>query len=248
MIPGSEEDLALINAQNKVLTKWNDLKQAGVTRNDIFKQFEKVYGVRPQNVHLNEGICNDYHHHCYNVQGEILFTKKSSQPCTTISTQQPFINNSEDHITQTHTLTGQFTKSATVSVTHSSSFSFGEEIAIHSDALGIGTDFSYEFKIKNSVGHESSTSNTITVSDTETVTLPPGHSVNLKLVTEWTKETQEFEIPITISGRTGANFHHRVEEHYYWFLWVPEGLKSSIRGTVDCSYNAKTSIIAESLH
>jgi len=257
MIPGSEEELALKDANkqevalkdaNKVLTKWNDLKQAGVTKNDIFKQYEKVYGVRPQNVHLNEGICNDYHHHCYNVQGKVLFTKKSSQLCTTVSTQQQFINNSDDLVTQEHTLEGKFTRSATVSVTHSSSFSFGEDISIHSDALGIGTDFSYEFKVKNSIGSESSTSNTITVSDTETVPLPPGHSMNLKLVVEWTKETQEFEIPITISGLTGANFHHKVQGHYYWFLLAPDGLKSSIRGKVDCAYDVKTSIIAENLH
>jgi len=82
-------------------------------------------------------------------------------------------------LTQAHTLEAQFTKSAKVTVTHSSSISFGQDISIHSNALGIGVDNSYEFKIGNSAGSESTSSNTITISDTETVTVPPNHGMNL---------------------------------------------------------------------
>ena len=157
----------------------SDLNDAGVTRDDIYKQFTKEFGVGPQDVHINEGICREYGRYCYNVQGDVSFANKSSQPCTMVSAEQTVTNTDSIPLTQAYTQEAQFTKSAKVTVTHSSSISFGQDISIHSNALGIGVDNSYEFKIGNSAGSESTSSNTITISDTETVTVPPNHGMNL---------------------------------------------------------------------
>ena len=123
-IPGSDEEPTLNKAANKVLTKMSDLNDAGVTRDDIYKQFTKEFGVGPQDVHINEGICREYGRYCYNVQGDVSFANKSSQPCTMVSAEQTVTNTDSIPLTQTCTLEAQFTKSAKVTVMHSSSSNF----------------------------------------------------------------------------------------------------------------------------
>lgn len=56
--------------------------------------------------------------------------------------------------------------------------------------------------------------------------------------------SEEFEIPITISGETGANFPHPVGPggHYYWFLGLPRVFESKLTGVVDSAYDATGSV------
>ena len=103
-------------------------------------------------------------------------------------------------------------------------------------------EFQTTFTVENSVGSTSSTSSDVTVSDSLDITLQAGQKVKAELEITWESLTEEFEIPFTIEGWTGARFPKRVDGHYLWFLTLTNKYAtptSTLRGVVECAYDIK---------
>ena len=235
---------------NQVLTTWDDLSQAGYPKASFSDKYKEVFGKSPDDVHVNEGICVTYGHYCYNIQGDCTYRNRGTTTITRVGAEEQLMNNTDDTVTYHVQLSTSQTKSATVTVTDTTSFSFGNKITVGSKLLGIQAEFSNSFTFTNSTGSSSSTSHSITVTDSIDVPMPPHSKKVAKLNVSWTKMTEDFEIPFTIQGWTGANFPKRVKDHYYWFHTVSPWFgvpQSTLRGTLDCAYDIKGSIEVDPL-
>ena len=228
--------------KNSVLTTWDDLAQAGISPKDVENMYEEHFKKKPDNEYLNEDICKEYGHYCYNIQGTPKYYNQKKTKMTSLGNERIIANNSDVPATYHVTLSSSHSKSASVTVTNTASFSFGSTITMGSELLGIGAEFQTTFSIENSVGSTSTTSSDVTVSDSIDITLQPRQKVVARLDVSWESLTEEFEIPFTIEGWTGAKFGKRVEGHYYWFLNLSVGFPtptSTLRGTVESSYDIK---------
>lgn len=221
-------------------TTWNDLSNAGFGKAKIRQQYKEAFGIYPDDVHVNEGICVEYDYYCYNHLGQVHTGAKGTAVVSDVSSSRDLENDTDEEITHEVTLTSQFNDSETLTITNSSEISFTAGITVGSKELGLEASFSESFTFRNEVGSSSTHSRSTTISDTVTVIVPPHSKKRIELVVTWQKMTEDFEIPITISGRTGANFPRRVGNggHYYWFLGLPRDFESKLTGVVESAYNA----------
>ena len=222
-------------------TTWNDLHNVGFGKSKVRQQYKETFGTHPDGVHVNEGICVKYGHYCYNYLGDVHTYAKGVSVVSDVTASRDLENDTDTEVTQEVTLSTDFAQSLTMIVTKSSEISFTGSITLGGEKFGLKTALSETFTIKNEVHSECKHSRSTTVSDTVTVTVPPHAKVRVELAVTWTKMTEDFEIPITISGYTGANFPHRVGHghgHYYWFCPVPPNLKSKVTGVVESAYDA----------
>ena len=237
-----DSDVKRTVPSNYVLTTWDDLAKAGISPKGVEKMYDKKYGVTPDKVYLNDGICKDYGHYCYNIQGVPKYNNQKRKTMTKLGDSRVIENNSDFTVKYHVTLSSSHTKSASVTVTNSSSFTFGGSITMGSEQLGIELEFQTTFTVTNSVGSTSSTSSDVTVSDSLDFTLDAGQKVEAQLEITWESLTQEFEIPFTIKGWTGASFPKRVKNHYFWFMTLKNKYDtptSTLRGVVECAYDIK---------
>ena len=229
-----------VSDQRLQKTTWNDLTNAGFGKSKVRQQYKEAFGIYPDDVHVNEGICVQYDHYCYNRLGKVHTGAKGTTVVSDVKASRDLENDTDEEITHEVTLTTQFTNSATLTVTNSSEFSFTGSITVGAKDLGLEASFSESFTFKNEVGSSCTHSRSITISDKVTATVPPHSKKRIELVVTWKKMTEDFEIPITISGMTGANFPRPVGNggHYYWFMGLPRVFESKLTGVVESAYDA----------
>lgn len=243
VIPGITPSHGGASDPNKVLTSWEDLAGAGISQDYVKKMFESnFHGETPKSLHLNEGICVTFGHYCYNTPGTATYSNTKMVVRDKVADTKNISNHSNFPIKSTVKLTTEESRSATLTVTKESSFTFGNSISVSAAELGISDTFSESFTIKNTVGSTDTSSTKVTVEDSIMISLPPNSSVVAELEVTWTQLTEDFEIPIAINGMVGADFGKRVNGHYYWFLELP-ARNSTMKGKVLCAYDIKGDII-----
>ena len=235
-IPAPLQNINSLTADS-TRTTWDDLLTLKTTKNDVFDMFRDRFGEKPTAVYLNEGICIDYGHLCHNVLGKISYEVLGTKPITNVAKSNKIYNDSGNKVDVNVVLKASEYKSASVTITESSSLSFGSKITIGSKALGIAAEFSNQFTVENSVGSTSSSSTAVEVGDNIVVHLEPNSKAQVKLDVQWTQMKEKFTIPLNVSGMVGADFGHQVEGHYYWFLVLPSTLHSNRTGSVETAYN-----------
>ena len=218
-------------------TTWKDLNAVNISKNCVSEMFQTGFNEKPKAVYLNEGICITYGHLCHNVLGKISYGAQSTMPITKVAKSNKIYNDSGNKVDANAVLTASEYKSASVTITESSSLSFGSKITIGSEALGIAAEFSTQFTVENSVGSTSSSSTAVEVGDNIVVHLEPNSSAQVELDVQWTQMKENFTIPLTVSGMVGADFGHQVKGHNFWFLGLPSNLHSSLTGSVVTAYN-----------
>lgn len=231
------------------LTTWDDLSKGGVTRETIYDMYKKQFGQRPKSVFVNEGICNKYDHYCYNYYGKASFYNTRPSVMQAVGESTILTNNDAEELTQTAELSASRAKSASLTVTKATEFSYGATISVSAAELGIESQFSYNFTLQNSVGSTSSTKEAVEVKETTTIKLKRGEKVKVDLNMQWDIIKEDFKIPFYIEGWTGADFGHKVNGHHYWFMnlgYLPDGLPSLsyLEGTVETAYNIHGSLVA----
>ena len=229
---------------NSVLTTWDDLAKAGISLKGVENMYVDEFKETPDKEYLNDGICKEFGHYCYNVQRAPQYINQKKKKLTSLGNSRVIENNSDFPVTYHVTLSSSHSKSASVTVTESASFSFGNAITMGSEELGIEMQFQTTFTVENSVGSTSSTSSDVTVSDSLDITLQSGQKVEAQLEVTWESLTEEFEIPFIIDGYTGARFPKRVQGRYLWFLPLTykskyDTPKSTLRGVVECAYDIR---------
>ena len=234
-VPNEQQDV------KKVLTTWKDLEAGGLSRHDLIKLYKQNYGRPPHS--------KEYGKYCYNILGDASVLRKSIMPRNIVGDLKTLKNYWDEPATFSVTLEATHEKSASLSVTRTSSFSFSEKISITSVELGITSELYYEFEIENSVSSESTTSDTITIKDSVDITLQPNSSVLVRLDIRWQEENAEIEIPINIVGYTGGDYPKPMDGHHYWFPWLPDWvqLKSSIHANMIVAYDIQGEITLQKL-
>ena len=236
---------------SSVLTTWNDLYSAGITRKVIQDGYEKRFGVRPENIHLNDDFTQQYGWYSYNYLGDLKITNVHVEPKTSVNNERRLINEGNLNASHLVTLTSTMSNSATTTVTGRSEISTTAKITVGGEELGLGAEFSNTFTISNEVGSSNTKSSDITVGDTLIVSIPPFSTKKVHLNVTWTSMTADWEIPVYIdsNGYTGVDFGRRVEGHYYWAMpharLADPPFQSMLRGRLDASFNTKGSIIVD---
>ena len=228
---------------SEVLSTWDDLSRAGYPTSFWRKAFDERFGKTPNTLSLNDGICVEYGKYCYNIQGFPTYRNRSTSKAFKVGAERIVENTSSDTATYNVTLSTTMSQSCSVIVTESSEFSFGNSITIGAEALGLSSEITTTFTVKNEIGSESSTSTEVNLSDTVTITVQPQAKKVIKLMVEWTELEEEIEIPIEIDGWVGGKYDKKVKDHYYWYITVDSAVgstpESKILGKVDASYNIK---------
>ena len=228
-----------------VLTTMSDLYAAGITKKVIQDGYEKEFGVRPDNQHINDDFCHEWGWYSYNYLGEVEIINVQVQPKSRSSHERYLTNDGDKPFTHTITVTSTESNSATVTVITKSEISTTAKIIVGAPELGLGAELSTTFGFSNEVGSSNTHSSSITVGDTVKVTVPPHSKRRVYLEITWTSKTADWEIPVTIdpSGRTGVDFHKRVKGHYFWGIshasLATPPFKSVMRGRLDASYDTK---------
>ena len=175
IMPSAKEFVTLGKSKNKneSLTTWGDLSEGGVSKSAVFEMYRKRFGENPKEIFLNENICEKYHHYCNNSCGKATFFDANEKLLQTIGSSRTLINDSDVDVTYDVTLSASKAKSASVTVTTTSGFSFDQSISVGAESLGLGSEFSSSFTFENSVGSTDSTSESVTVTDSLHLTLPP---------------------------------------------------------------------------
>lgn len=203
-----------------VLTTMDDLYVAGITKKVIQDGFEREYGVRPDNQHINDEFCHQWGWYSHNYLGQIKITNVAVRPKSSSSNERYLTNDGDVPVKHTLKVTKTVSNSATLTVTTKSEFSTAGKITVGAPELGLGAEFSMRFGISNEVGSTKTQSSSVTVGDTVKVTIPPHSKIRVYLEVTWISKTADWEIPVTIdpSGRIGVDFHKRVKGHYFWSM------------------------------
>ena len=239
------------NTHSAVLTNWNDMYVAGLNIKVIQDGYQKIFGVRPDNQHLNDDFAHKWGWYSYNYLGNINVTNVNIQPKSSVSNERYLTNDGDNDVTHTITLTSTVSNSATTTVTSISEISTTASITVGAEELGLGASFSDTFTFSNEVGSSHTQSTDITVGDTISVTVPPYSKKRVYLQVTWTSKTADWEIPVTIDpqGWTGVDFHKRVNGHYFWgvehAVLADPPFKSVMRGRLDAFYDINGTIIVE---
>ena len=239
------------NTDSAVLTNWNDMYVAGITTKVVQDGYQRMFGVRPDNQHINDDFTHKWGWYSYNYLGDINIINVKVEPKSSVTNERHLTNDGDNDVTHTITLTSKVSNSATTTVTSKSEISTTTSITIGAEELGLGASFSNTFTFSNEVGSSHTQSTDITVGDTVTVTVPPHSKKRVCLKVTWTSKTADWEIPVTIDpqGMTGVDFHKRVKGHYFWGVQhaalADPPFKSVMRGRLDASYDTKGDIFVE---
>lgn len=231
---------------NQVLTRWDDLSKAGCTRAAFFKKYEELYSTRPDCVYVNEGVCMDYGHYCYTIQGECSYNDQIQSTVMRSGDSKELVNNTDQPVTYHVQLKATQSKSLSVTVTKESEYSFGNTISVNAKELGIQGQFSTsDIILENSIGFTNCITDSVEVAESVDVTLKPGERAVAILDITWTELKQNFSVPFVIDGWCIAKFPKIVNGHYYWFYDISSFFdtpESNLHGKVDCMCNVKGTI------
>ena len=239
------------NTGSAVLTNWNDMYVAGITTKVVQDGYQRIFGVRPDNQHINDDFAHKWGWYSYNYLGDINVINVNVQPKSSVSNERYLTNDGDNDVTHSITLTSTVSNSATTTVTTKSEISTTASITIGAEELGLGASFSNTFTFSNEVGSSHTQSTDITVGDMVSVTVPPHSKKRVYLQVTWTSKTADWEIPVIIDpqGMTGVDFHKRVQGHYFWGVQhaalADPPFKSVMRGRLDASYDTKGTVVVE---
>lgn len=137
-----------VSDQRLQKTTWNDLSNAGYGKSRVRQQYKESFGIYPDNVHVNEGICVQYNHYCYNRLGKVQTDAKGITVVSDVKAFRDLENDTDEEITHEVMLSTEFSDSATLTVTNSSEFSFSGGITVGAKELGLEASFSESFTFK----------------------------------------------------------------------------------------------------
>ena len=176
------------NTGSAVLTNWNDMYVAGITTKVVQDGYQRIFGVRPDNQHINDDFTHKWGWYSYNYLGDINVINVNVQPKTSVSNERYLTNDGDNDVTHSITLTSTVSNSATTTVTTKSEISTATSITIGAEELGLGASFSNTFTFSNEVGSSHTESSAITVGDTVSVTVPPHSKKRMCLQVTWTRK------------------------------------------------------------
>ena len=238
-----------IRSSNNTLTTWDDFQACGVSKSKISDMYKTSFSnTTPDAIHLNDSFTNQYGWDSFNILGDTIVENQSISPMFSVAYSQYTRNEDpQETISPAFTLTASHEKSATVSVSQTSSIGYQQTITIGAPELGLGSEFSTSFNITNESGSSSTTSTTLTISQLAQPRVPPLSKVLVTFKLLWTSNTCTWRIPIRIDpyGLTGAQFPKAVpptsggSKHYHWALYNNSfgDLRSEMRGKMDASYD-----------
>jgi len=237
----------------QVLTNWDDMIACNMPKGSVMDAYQREFGTKPDDVHLNDDFCKNYGWLSYNNVGDVTYYNVVIKPTSKVESERILTNKTDTAYTQEVTLSTTVDNSVTATVTSASSVSTSNAITVGSEAFGIQDEFSQSFTFSNEVGSSDTKSKSITVADTVTVTVQPHSQVRLYLQVTWDSRTEDWDMPVKIDprGMTGAQFPKTVGPggHYYWgvshgHFFNPPFL-SKMRGTLLASYNTTGRVIVE---
>ena len=235
-----------------VLTTWDDLKTVGITTDILRDGYQRIFGVRPNNQHMNDAFTHKNGWYSYNRRGPIKVVNIEERPKTSIAVERYITNDDDAEITYNVDLTATVTDSATATVTSRSQISTTASVSADFKSLGLGlnAELSTAFTFANEVGSSKTKYQKIIVgAKNYPVTIPPHSKKNVSLVLSWISKTADWEIPITIDpmGLTGVDFHRQVNGHFYWGVYhstiANPPFTTRIRGRFDASYGTKADTV-----
>ena len=211
----------------------------------------KEFGVRPNDIHLNDGFAHQWGWYSYNHLGDVKLTNVRIEPKSSSDNGRDVINGDNAVASHRINLMTTMSNSATTTVSSKSDISTTGTITVGGEELGLGAEFSNTFTFSNEVGSTHTKSSDITVGDLVIVSLPPHTKTRVYLNVTWTSKTADWAIPVTIdpNGYTGVDFGRKVRDHYYWgsphALLADPPFQSMMRGRLDASYDTKGVVVIE---
>lgn len=237
---------------------FGDLKDLGSSPDAVRQKFTEYFNSQPQGLALNSEtyfaavkppITEQYGHPCYKVVGNFVYQVPTISPDDQrVVALSWAVNNTDEEQDVAVTLSGSRSKSTTVTWQQD----VGLKVTAEVTAKEI-FKFGGEISVTESVGKQWSQSEDVSVSTTVTVKVPPRSKRKVTIVGTHRQESVNFQAPISVWGYFGANYDHRVRDHYYWFLSsnlvLPQS-SGTIRGTLKHAdvYELHTQIdVAESI-
>ncbi|TKI58206.1 hydralysin-2 [Brevibacillus antibioticus] len=227
-----------MSVQEKLL--FADLPALNSSPESVRQAFKNRYGVNPDGIALNSetyfdavepAITERYGHPCYKTVGPFSYSNGASQP--------PI-----DEVVSSHTAVNRGKEKATLTLEVQASWMNEQSWSSESTTgLTISTSFGIEgvfqsgleFSISTTVGESKSETESKTATATVEVTVPAKSKKKITMVGTKLKESMEFTAPIEVTGRFGANFPKKVEDHYYKFTdaaLVLNKTTGEIKGTI----------------
>ena len=249
----SKKVMMMTGNMGDVLTNWDDMIACNMPKSSVMDAYQKEFGTKPDDVHLNDDFCKHYGWLSYNNVGDVTYYNVAIKPMTNVESERILTNTTDTPYTQSVKLSTTVSNSATVTVTSASSVSASNTITVGSEAFGIEDEFSQSFTFSNEVGSSSTQSISVTITDTVNVTVPPHSKVKMYIQVKWDSRTQDWDMPVEIDpyGMTGAQFPKPVGDggHYHWgvshgYFFNPPFM-SKIRGTLLASYNTTGEVVVE---
>lgn len=221
---------------------FSDLQGLGSSVDSVTKKIEKKFNATPDGFCINDNgtsgaylyengttVCTNYGWWCNKTAGEVTYqdggTNKGS---STVLGTQIVENASDEEVTQTVTVTGVKTSSTTIS----SSITTGLELKASFTVTGV-FETGVGFNMSTTVGNSQEDSNQWRVGETVTVKVPPNSKVELEIAGTIATSTVGFSFPVELTEGCyfGANFPHRVNDHYFLHVKGKDVLKHT-HGTV----------------
>lgn len=138
-------------SDESVETTWNDMYVAGLTVKVIQNGYQKEFGVRPDNQHINDDFAHKWGWYSFNNLGKISVLNVKVQPKSSVTNERYLTNDGDNAITHSITLSSTVSNSATTTVTSTSQISTSASITIGAEDLGISATFSESFTFSNTV-------------------------------------------------------------------------------------------------
>jgi len=204
--------------------KLSDLSALGSTTDKVRKAFQDLFdNVQPDGICVNKevafnavqpAITEQYGHPCHKLCGPATFERiPAPRPDETILGSQFAVNESDREATITLTVSGSWERSTTWSFSGTVGLTLSASVTIK-QVFEIGGEVS----VSVTAGVSGTQTESRSVSTAVTVTLPARSKQRVSIVAQMQKEAVQFTIPVRVAGMFGANFPHRVQGHYFWFL------------------------------
>lgn len=199
------------NRLKNLVTDYFDRSPDGISING-----ERIYSAP-----MNPTITEEYGHNAYIETGEPTVTFTSGYHNLNVVYDYTFHNYSGQE--DSHTISRSYQKGRTTS--WSSTTSVNVSVAGTVGLKGIA-DITVEVGVGSSATNGGSESEVITTTVSSTINVPP-HSKRRVIFIEKVKEDDyQYRIPVSVSGRFGANFEDKLNGHYYWFASIRQLLGS----------------------
>ena len=156
--------------------------------------------------------------YCLNYYEGVQTTKSDPTINKALAASRSAENSSNGVINYQMTLSTTRDKSATLSVTESSQYSYGYKITLGVAELGLSEEYSGMFEVNDSQGSSSTISTTVAITNTCSFSLKPGGKKTIDLYVVWKTSEITLKIPIHINGYVAGNYCDKQQVHCLWFM------------------------------